>query len=70
MRVDRSLVGVIGIAIVLSTLITLFIIGERAKEDVTILRNEFPTKLSAMEQKYAFVPVSYTHLTLPTIYSV
>jgi len=55
MRVDRSLVGVIGIAIVLSTLITLFIIGERAKEDVTILRNEFPTKLSAMEQKYAFV---------------
>jgi len=55
MRVDRSLVGVIGIAIVLSTLITLFIIGERAKEDVTILRNEFPAKLSAMEQKYAFV---------------
>lgn len=45
----------IGIAIVLSTLITLFIIGERAKEDVTILRNEFPAKLSAMEQKYAFV---------------
>jgi len=55
MRVDRSLIGVIGIAIVLSTLITLFIIGERAKEDVTILRNEFPAKLSAMEQKYAFV---------------
>ncbi len=55
MRVDRSLVGVIGIAIVLSTLITLFIIGERAKEDVTILRNEFPAKLSSMEQKYAFV---------------
>jgi len=42
MRVDRSLVGVIGIAIVLSTIITLFIIGERAKEDVTVLRNEFP----------------------------
>ena len=55
MRVDRSLVGVIAIAIVLSTIITLFIIGERAKEDVTVLRNEFPTRLTTMEQKYAFV---------------
>ena len=55
MKVDKSLVGVIGIAIVLSTMITLFIIGERAQEDVTILRNEFPAKLSTMEQKYAFV---------------
>jgi hypothetical protein len=55
MRVDRSLLGVIGIAIVLSTLITLFIIGERAEEDVTILRDEFPPRLSTMEQKYAFV---------------
>jgi len=55
MKVDRSLVGVIGIAIVLSTMITLFIIGEKAKEDVTILRDEFPSKLSTMEQKYAFV---------------
>ncbi len=55
MRVDRSLVGVIGIAIVLSTIITLFIIGERAKEDVTVLRNEFPNRLTTMEQKYAFV---------------
>jgi hypothetical protein len=55
MKVDRSLVGVIGIAIVLSTMITLFIIGERAEEDVTILRNEFPATLSTMEQKYAFV---------------
>jgi hypothetical protein len=55
MRVDRSLLGVIGIAIVLSTLIILFIIGERAEEDVTILRDEFPPRLSTMEQKYAFV---------------
>ncbi len=55
MKVDRSLVGVIGIAIVLSTLITLFIIGESAEEDVTILRNEYPSTLSTMEQKYAFV---------------
>lgn len=55
MKVDKSLVGVIGIAIVLSTMITLFIIGERAQEDVTILRNEFPARLSTMEQKYAFV---------------
>jgi hypothetical protein len=55
MKVDKSLVGVIGIAIVLSTMITLFIIGERAQEDVTVLRNEFPARLSTMEQKYAFV---------------
>ncbi len=55
MKIDRSLVGVIGVAIVLSTIITLFIVGERAKEDVTILRNEYPAKLSTMEQKYAFV---------------
>ncbi len=55
MKVDRSLIGVIGIAIVLSTLITFFIIGENPKEDVTILRDEFPPRLSTMEQKYAFV---------------
>jgi hypothetical protein len=55
MKVDKSLVGVIGIAIVLSTMITMFIIGERAQEDVTVLRNEFPARLSTMEQKYAFV---------------
>ncbi len=59
-RADRrELLGVVGIAIVLSTLTTLLIIGEGAKEDVTILSNEFPaelppTSLSTTEENYQF----------------
>lgn len=67
MKVDRSLIGVIGIAIVLSTLITFFIIGEHAKEDVTILRDEFPPRLSTMEQKYAFVLSMIARKTLEDV---
>lgn len=54
-KIDRRLLGVIGIAFVLSSVITLFIIGERAKEDVTIMRNMFPPELTEAEEDFDYV---------------
>ena len=73
MKVDRSLIGVIGIAVVLSTLFSMFLVIEQAEEGVTVLSNEypdtpgqerrFPYALSMMSRKpLEEVKVSYTTL--------
>ncbi len=54
MKIDRGLMGVLGIAVVLSTLVTLSIIGGKLGVDVDVLRNEFPPTMTDTGQEYSF----------------
>jgi len=54
MKLDRSLIGVIGISIVLSTVISLFLVIEQTDEGVTILSNDFPTRPFDQERRFSY----------------
>ena len=53
-------------------LLTALLGGQAAADDLFIDTPDLPQVLTAtrLKQSPAAVPVSYTHLTLPTIYSV
>ena len=49
---------------------TIKLIGQKEKEAVNILLDIEGSKLNSVEFSEYIIAVSYTHLTLPTIYSV
>ena len=54
MIVSRGYLGVVLIAVVFSTILTLFIIGERPEELIEVIRNDAPGMNSGSDQKYGY----------------
>ncbi len=54
MIVSRGYAGVILIAIVFSTILTAFLVGERPDELIEVIRNDAPEMSSAADQKYGY----------------
>ncbi len=54
MMISREYLGVVLIAVVFSTILTLFIIGERPERPVEILRNEAPPLQFGSDQKFGY----------------
>ena len=53
--VDRRLVGIMAIALIFSTILTLFLVGEKPKEWVMVTRNIFPAELKETEHNPDFL---------------
>ena len=53
--IDRRLVGIMAIALVFSTILTMFLVGEKPKEWVMVTRNIYPVELKETEHNPDFL---------------